>query len=393
MSASTVTGSADKVEYPIDRSSAELGALSGLTIVLATTTRSKGGVWRHICDLSELLRGTGLEVLIGLSPAAEEMHRAAEREGLPWRPICSTVRIRRCIWHVHLGDTYDLEALGLLALRAPYGPSVITEHLPRNHASDSRLEPQYRRRRGAFTTKTALKRLEFALADAVIAVGSSSASFLRSRYRLASDAVTIVHNGVAELPEPSPPDLRDRPLRVLAIGSLGRQKGFDVLIEALTRSRTDWRLTVAGTGFQQKNLTDQAAAVDGARISFRGWVDGVESLMLDADVVCMPSRWESFPYTALEAMTLRRPVVGSKVDGLDEIVTEQSGVLVAPGRPDRLAAVLDCLAADPSYVARLADGTRARAARFSLERMLSGTLEVYARVSGSSADAESRDCG
>jgi glycosyltransferase involved in cell wall biosynthesis len=383
MSASTITGSSDKAGHPTECSSEDLGALFEHTIVLATTTRSKGGVWRHVCDLAELLRASGLQVVIGLSPDAEEMHRDAEEKSLAWRPLRSTVRIPRSIWHVHLADTYDLEALTLLALRAPFGPSVITEHLPRNHASDSRLEPQHRRRRGASAAKTALKRLEFGLCDAVIAVGNSSASFLRSRYRLRPDAVTVVYNGVAQLPEPPRPDPGGRPLEVLAIGSLGRQKGFDVLIEAVSQSRSDWRLTVAGAGFQQENLSDQAAAVDGARISFPGWVESVDSLILGADVLCMPSRWESFPYTALEAMSLRRPVVGSHVDGLDEIVTEQSGVLVEPERPDHLATVLDSLAADPSRVARLADGTRAQAARFSLGRMLRGTLDVYAHVLGS----------
>jgi glycosyltransferase involved in cell wall biosynthesis len=350
-------------------------------IVLASTALIKGGVWRHIEDLGRGLQREGLEVTLGLLPAAPALHAAAEQAGLPWEPLERTLRPSVDLWHVHLHDTYDRRAILALAARRCVGPSVITEHLPRNDASDDRLEPQHPRTRYAAEGKTLFKRLEFRLAAAVISVSTSSARFLERRYRLPARSITTVHNGVgARAPaQVAPPKRR---LRVVTVGTLGRQKGHDVLLAAARVATEAWEITVVGDGPQLATLRGLASSLEVGRVRFTGWVDDPLAEVAAADVACMPSRWESFPYAALEAGALARAVVGSRVDGLDEIIIDgETGILVEPDRPAELAAALDRLAANPDLVAAYGRAAHDRVrARFSVQQMVDGVLAAYARA-------------
>ncbi|MDQ6807285.1 MAG: glycosyltransferase, partial [Actinomycetota bacterium] len=307
--------------------------------MLASTALIRGGVWRHIEDLGLGLERAGVEVTVGLLPGASDLHDAARRAGLRSQSLYRTLGRSTGLWHVHLHDSFDRRAFLALVARRAAGPSVITEHLPRSHASDDRLEPQYPRTRYAAEVKTAFKRLEFRLGGAVIAVGASSARFLEERYSLAPGAVRTVHNGVTVPAPVAGPRPHLGPLRVVTVGSLDRQKGHDVLLEAARRSARDWEVTVIGSGPQLEPLRSIAAGLPPGRVRFTGWVDDPRALLEAADVVCIPSRWESFPYAALEACSLARAVVASRVDGLDEIIVDgESGILVAPDDPGALAA-------------------------------------------------------
>jgi glycosyltransferase involved in cell wall biosynthesis len=168
---------------------------------------------------------------------------------------------------------------------------------------------------------------------------------------------------------------------VVALGSLGRQKGFDVLIEAARLARGDWTAVVYGSGPQLPSLAGQVAASgQAARVRFAGWVERPDEHIREAQVVCMPSRWESFPYVALEAAAAGRPVVGSRVDGLDEIIlSEETGLLVASECPAELATALDRLAASPDLIPLWGVAAHRRVSNhYRLDQMVDGVLEIYA---------------
>jgi len=332
-------------------------------------------------DLGCALARVGIDVTVGLLPCAVKLHEAAARAGLGSTPVQRSVTRAIDVWHVHLHDTYDAVALAGLAARRALGPSVITEHLPRTHSSDEQLAPYFPRTRGAKAVKTAFKRVQYALADQVIAVGSTSAEFLERRYRLAPGRITTVHNGVAAAIAADPASPSHGPLNVVALGNLAWQKGFDVLLAAARASTEDWRVTVVGEGSQRDALREMSLGLAPGRVQFCGWADDPRSYLLASDVVCMPSRWESFPYIALEAAILGRAIVGSRVDGLDEIVEDGvSGLLVAPEDPIGLAAALDRLAAQPELLSRFGSAARERVRRFSLSQMVQGTIDVYVRA-------------
>jgi glycosyltransferase involved in cell wall biosynthesis len=187
----------------------------------------------------------------------------------------------------------------------------------------------------------------------------------------------VVAHGLREAPLPARPPRRPGPLRVVATGSVIVQKGHDVLLEASARAGGAWEAEVIGTGSDRGRL-ETLARSRGLPVRFAGWRDDVPAALAGADVACMPSRWESAGYAALEAMRAGLPVVASDVDGLRELVEHgRCGLLVPPENPVALAGALGRLAADPDLVARLAAGARRRAAQFTSADMAAATLTVY----------------
>jgi len=105
----------------------------------------------------------------------------------------------------------------------------------------------------------------------------------------------------------------------------------------------------------------------------------VASWLRAADLYVHPSRADTFPSGVLEALACGTPVVASRVGGVPEQLSEDTGVLVEPGDPAALAAAIESLLADPDRRARMAaaaaEGARGR---FSLERQVDAYVELYA---------------
>ncbi len=143
------------------------------------------------------------------------------------------------------------------------------------------------------------------------------------------------------------------PLRLLYAGRLERRKGVQNLIRAVTGSgRDDFRLTVLGgdtptgpLGVSMRELLRLAIA-DDERIELREPVDraAVSDLIRQHDVVVIPSLWECWPYAALEALHVNRPVLATPVGGLVELVAPgASGWLTAGTDAEALEQSLECL--------------------------------------------------
>ncbi len=352
-----------------------------MRVVLTTTAQRPGGVWRHVIDLGQGLRALGLDAVIGGPAGAGELRRRADQAQLPFLPLRQAVLASADVWHLHLHDTFERRGLELIVARRAAsragGAVVLTEHLPRTNASDPSLLDG-RRRPGALAVKWLLKRLEVAGVDRVIALSDGSRRFLAQRYGLDAPLVHMVRNGITAPAAPAPL-ARGGELRIVAVGALIVQKGYDVLIEAARSARRPWAATVIGEGPGRPALERQAERDAPGRVTFAGWRDDPLTAMRQAHLLCMPSRWESCPYAALEAMGLGRPVIASAVDGLDEIVVhEQTGLLVTPEDPPQLADALDRFAARRSDCERLGRPAHERvAALYTIERMARETAAVY----------------
>ncbi len=155
----------------------------------------------------------------------------------------------------------------------------------------------------------------------------------------------------------APAPRHDGPLRLLCVGRMERRKGVQDLIEALTSFTADWRLTLVGadtpTAPHRRSLrrTLELQAAGDPRIAFADAVarEELPALMREHDAVVLPSRWECWPYVALEALAAAVPVVATPVGGLREIVAPGVTGWLAPGvGADALRDVLAPLVADPS---------------------------------------------
>jgi glycosyltransferase involved in cell wall biosynthesis len=162
-------------------------------------------------------------------------------------------------------------------------------------------------------------------------------------------------------------------------------KGVEWLLRAATRVRSDVRIELAGTGNQEADYRALAKSLGlGDRVRFHGWLEGgaVDELLRGARALVFPSIWhEPAGLVAFEAMVAGRAVIGSRVGGIPEMVTDGvSGVLVEPGDEAGLAAEIDRLARDGELARRLGGAGRAIAAeRHTMDAHLDRLTALYAR--------------
>lgn len=133
---------------------------------------------------------------------------------------------------------------------------------------------------------------------------------------------------------------------ILFVGNVLRTKGVHELFDAFARlaaSRPELELVVVGDGPETGWLRERARAVAlGERVQLVGHVphDRLGAWFNACDVVCLPSHNEGLPNVLLEAMACGVPCVATRVGGIPEVVTAQSGELVEVGDVDGLAAAL-----------------------------------------------------
>jgi glycosyltransferase involved in cell wall biosynthesis len=221
------------------------------------------------------------------------------------------------------------------------------------------------------------------LADAITAVSNSVRDSVAATVpTLHADRVRVIPNAIE-----APGDSVPWPPRghLFAAGRLHNQKGFDLVIDALTRltaRHPNLCLHIAGTGQEEAALRRQARRLGvAARLRFLGMLtqDEMQREISAASVVVVPSRTiEGFSLVALEAAHLGRPVVATQVGGLPETVEDGlTGVLVPPDDADQLATAIGGLLADHTRAIDMGEQARRRATRFDVAWCVAAYADVY----------------
>jgi glycosyltransferase involved in cell wall biosynthesis len=171
----------------------------------------------------------------------------------------------------------------------------------------------------------------------------------------------------------APPPSRhtdDGRAEILYVGRLLRHKGLPILLEslaALRRRGLQVRVVVVGDGPARRAFEADARRLGVARhVEFRGAVgqDEIRALYERADIFCLPSFAEGVPVVAMEAMAMELPVVTTRIMGIPELVDDGvHGLLVPPGRPDRLAEALEALARSPARRREMGSAGREKVVR------------------------------
>ncbi|MES9522728.1 glycosyltransferase family 4 protein [Streptomyces capoamus] len=169
-----------------------------------------------------------------------------------------------------------------------------------------------------------------------------------------------------------------RPL-LIAVGSLDRHRGYDVLLDA---ART-WRgldpaplVVVAGEGplrpVLQRRIEDEELPV-----RLIGHREDVAELLAAADLALLTSRWESRSVLAQEALHARVPLVATRVGGVPDLVGD-AAALVPYRDPHALADTVVTLLADPERCALLRERGARQAATWPTEdETVAQVLSVY----------------
>lgn len=240
---------------------------------------------------------------------------------------------------------------------------------------------------GADTGPDTLLRRTLGAAAWVTGVSADTLAQVRARAPETVSRSSVIFNGLdlpALLPKPLP---TERP-RLLCLGRLQTQKGFDLALSALAavvEKFPNVRLTIAGDGPERAALERRTSELKlTGFVDFIGWVspEKVPELINTAAIVLMPSRWEGFGLVALEAGLMARPVIASRVGGLPEVVAhEQTGLLVDSENSRSLADAILFLLTQPEQAARIGQAARRRAQElFSWARCVEAYDALYQKL-------------
>ncbi|MBQ5755468.1 MAG: glycosyltransferase family 4 protein [Oscillospiraceae bacterium] len=177
-----------------------------------------------------------------------------------------------------------------------------------------------------------------------------------------------------------------RPARnedLLYLGRLSREKGLATLLRAMALC-PGARLKIAGDGPQKEELEALAKELQlGERVEFLGFVSGqpLQELVAGCKAVVLPSEWyENGPYSVMEALAAGKPVLGSRIGGIPELVKDgQTGFTFEAGSAEALAGAVEKLLALPAgeYEALCAGAVEFAREKFGAEGYRDKLLELY----------------
>lgn len=223
----------------------------------------------------------------------------------------------------------------------------------------------------------------------VISVSNALAEYMRS-CGIPSEKIAVIHNGIdlnlsaAENSISSPKDKKD-----FIIGTAARlipQKGIDVLLKAfymLLSKHDHTRLLIAGDGPSRISLEQwcwQMGIAD--RVCFLGYIEDINSFMMQLDAFVLPSLSEGFGISVLEAMACNKPVVASAVGGIPEIIVHgKTGFLSPPGDVEALQLYLEYMIENRDKAAIMGRAAREYiVCRFDTATMIKKIEDIYRSV-------------
>jgi D-inositol-3-phosphate glycosyltransferase len=205
--------------------------------------------------------------------------------------------------------------------------------------------------------------------DVLTACSQYNAADVSARY---GRAARVIYNGVdTDQFSPRPPDAARWQGQVasgvpvaLWAGRLVRWKGTIDAVRAVSLARSPVHLCIAGAGPEEPRLRDAARSLGIAdRVQFLGNVPHEElPHVLAATHVVLGTSFanETFGMTLAEASACARPVIATNFGGFPEVVRRgETGLLVPPRDPTRLAAAIDAMIGSPNDAVRMGAAGRA----------------------------------
>ena len=206
----------------------------------------------------------------------------------------------------------------------------------------------------------------------VVVTGRGTAAAL-ARYGVAAERIAVVEPGTdraplarGSAPQPSAPSPEPFEIKLLCVATLTPRKGHDVLFRALASlPHRGWRLTCAGSLGRDCATVERLRAqlrADGLadRVDLIGDLDTADlAVQYDrADLFVLATLYEGYGMAVAEALAHGVPVVGTATGAIPALVTDEAGIVVAPGDPAAFTAALARVVGDTGLRQRLAEGAR-----------------------------------
>jgi glycosyltransferase involved in cell wall biosynthesis len=362
------------VPAAVDPDSAPGAALPARRILLAITALGAGGAERVIIRLAHHLVAQGHRVTLltfeapGTAPyyplrSDVDLRQLGIPAG-PWplRRSLERVRalrraVRDCRPDVVIAFLVKVNVMMALATRGLGVPLILSE---RNNPERQEVDPLW----------SWMRAWTYPLADRVVTPSRGVLACFPSAVQRRG---RVIPNPVDRLPSPPLPS---ESRRIVAVGRLVPQKGFDLLLRAFAEvapERPGWTLVIFGEGQERarlEHMRDELGLAD--RVGMPGITAAPGQWVEDAEIFVLSSRFESFGNVVTEAMSAGLAVVSFDCPwGPGDIVRhEVDGVLVPPEDVTALADALRRLMADRDLRRRLGNAARSGVRRFAAEPIM-----------------------
>lgn len=178
---------------------------------------------------------------------------------------------------------------------------------------------------------------------------------------------------------------------ITAMGRLGREKGFDLLVAAfaiIVRRFPDWKLEIIGAGPERGRLAAQVSDAGlGDYVTLLGALKDPFPVLAQSSLFVFSSRFEAFGMALAEAMAMGLPVISFDCPSGPRILIRHGvdGLLVPPENVGALAAAICRLLGDITERKRLASHAIEVTDRYSRERIFDEWRQLFAQVVGGHA--------
>jgi len=227
--------------------------------------------------------------------------------------------------------------------------------------------------------------------DRLVAVSKELTSKLYA-LKIPQKKIRVIYNAVFEdgIPKLNPPlevrkefriPIEDKLLGV--IGRLSPEKGQIFFLQAFSKLAENYPQVTAlivGEGPDEKKLKEYCFSKKlDSKVVFTGYQKDITSIYKSLDLVILPSLSEGMPNVALEGMLFGKPVIGTRIGGITEVVIdEQTGILVSAADPDSLSKTILELLEDRNKMRIFSDNSRKYVLEnFSLEKRVKNIVELY----------------
>jgi len=179
-------------------------------------------------------------------------------------------------------------------------------------------------------------------------------------------------------------DIADDAVVVLFLGGDWARKGLAEAIDGVGAARRNGargvRLWVVGVGDEERYRDRARAADDGDWCVFHGFSREPEEYLAAADVFISPTAYEAFPLAVLEAAAAGLPVVATKVNGIAELIRDESEGMIVAREASSIATAIERLAGDPSLRRQMGRAARESAGRFTWSVVAQATANAYSEL-------------
>jgi len=348
-------------------------------ILIVTTELGMGGAERCVANVACRLDPSRYEVhVVALAPPPEPpkdaLVRQIEAAQVPltflgcrtkWQFFSAIQKLKRIIREI------QPEVVWSFLFHANIVAAVAARGMDVHRLQSLRVIEQgsWRRKLQAWTARRA---------DRVLCVSEGVRRFAAETLRVPEAKLQVIPNGidVDAIESTTYAEPVDRKRRLIAVGRLDEQKGFDWLISRLAellREKPEWELVIIGDGHLLTELVVQIDS-EGLQDSVRlvGWQEDLPGWFRASEIYVLSSRWEGMPNALIEAMAHGLPVMATEVEGVDQLLAgELRQQLVTHWEMPEAEALLRRLMEEPALRQTLGQANRKQIeAHFSLRQMV-----------------------